>query len=274
MRGCIFRWSNRPRFDRVEQRNNTPVKLPVLIAMTAAALLMCASAHARSSPVATAPLFMPSPGGWENWEGDKGVLAEQGPSQPAVSPPPPAPATAPAPAPELPSSPGDAPAEDNADDSGDDFSMGDIPVVETVELTVDQARRALDAYVLVSEKYKDAELENYENLQDFVDQAPQGKDFEADIKAAGFAAVNEWNTAITTLSFALANLSDDQTADIRQQIEEIKADTGMAQDMRERMIAALSAMIPSENNKKVIEEITKDPVYGEKLKQLETDEVE
>jgi len=139
---------------------------------------------------------------------------------------------------------------------------------------VDQAKRALDAYALVSEKYKNVELENYENLQDFVDQAPQGKAFEADIKAAGFATVNEWNTAVTTLSFALANLSDDQTADIRQQIDELKADTEMAQDMRERMIAALNAMIPSENNRKVIANLKADPVYAEKLKRLETEEVE
>ena len=152
--------------------------------------------------------------------------------------------------------------------------MGDIPVVETVELTLEQAKRALDTYVLVSEKYKDAALENYENLQDFVDQAPQGAAFEADIKAAGFASVNEWNTAVTTLSFALANISDDQTADIRQQNDELKADTEMAQDMRERMITALNAMIPSENNKKVIGELQQDPVYGEKLKQLETEEAE
>ena len=40
----------------------------------------------------------------------------------------------------------------------------------------------MDAYVLVREKYKDAALENYESLQDFVDQNAQGKEFEADLK--------------------------------------------------------------------------------------------
>jgi hypothetical protein len=156
--------------------------------------------------------------------------------------------------------------------NGDDFSMGDLPVIETVELDAATARRALDAYVLVSEKYRDAELENFENLQDFVDQAPQGRAFEADIKAAGFATVNDWNTAVTTVSFAYANIVDDQTDDIRQQIQEIKQDTEMAQDMRDRMVAALTAMIPSDNNRKIVEELMKDPVYGEKIKQLETEE--
>ena len=161
------------------------------------------------------------------------------------------------------------PAEEPAGE--DEFSLGDIPVVETIELTADLAKKALDTYVTVREKYKDAELENYENLQDFVDQAPVGKAFEADVKAAGFANVIEWNTTITTLSFAYDNSIEDQTADIQQQIKELEADVEMAQDMRDRMITALKAMIPSDNNKKIIEELKADPVYAEKLKSLEAE---
>ncbi len=230
------------------------MKLSVRAAVMAAALLMGSPAHA-----------------WQSAEETEQQMAQQTPAPP-VKDQQQVPATPSDP--ETGTTPETTPSSEEAEDGADDFSMGDIPVVETVELTADQAKRALDAYALVSEKYKDAELENYENLQDFVDQAPQGKAFEADIRAAGFASVNEWNTAVTTLSFALANLSDDQTADIRQQIDELKADTEMAQDMRERMIAALNAMIPSENNKKVIAELKADPVYAEKLKQLETEEVE
>jgi hypothetical protein len=163
----------------------------------------------------------------------------------------------------------DAAPEENM--SEDDFSIGDIPVVETLELTLDKAKKALDTYVLVREKYKDAQLENFENLQDFVDQTPQGKAFEVDVKAAGFADVTEWNTTITTLSFAYDNSIDDQTTDIKQQITELQADTEMAQDMRERMITALNAMIPSENNKKVLEELKADPAFAEKLKLLESE---
>ena len=124
----------------------------------------------------------------------------------------------------------------------------------------------------MSEKYKDAALENYENLQDFVEQDPRGKDFETDIKSFGFANVNDWNIAVTTVGFAYSNLLDDQTEDIKLQIEEVKADTEMAQDMRDRMVQALSAMIPSDNNRKIVEEMMKDASYSEKLKQLETEE--
>jgi hypothetical protein len=192
-----------------------------------------------------------------------------------ATPPPVPPATdsaAPPPAagdtPEV-TDPAAGPATDGAGE--EDFSMGDIPIVETIELTTEKAKKALDTYILVREKYKDAALENYENLQDFVDQSPQGKAFEADVKAAGFPNVIEWNTTITTLSFAYDNSVDDQTLSIKQQIEELNADTETAQDMRERMIKALQAMIPSDNNKKVLEEVKADPAYVEELKMLGTE---
>ena len=133
--------------------------------------------------------------------------------------------------------------------------LGEIPVIEVMELTTDIAKRALDSYLLVRTKYENADLESYENLQDFVDQNPEGQAFEADIKAAGFANVNDWNLAITTLGFAYTGVVDDQSADIQQQISELEADPELARDMKDRMIASLKAMIPSENNRKVVEEL-------------------
>ena len=64
-----------------------------------------------------------------------------------------------------------------------------------------------------------------------------------------FPDAKHWNVTISTVSFAYANMIDDQSADIRQQIEEMKQDAEMAQDMRDRMVQALTAMIPSDNNK-------------------------
>ena len=158
---------------------------------------------------------------------------------------------------------------DDGDQGPDDLSIGEIPVIETMELTTDLARRVLDSYLLVKDKYQDSNLDEFENLQDYVEQSPDGKNFEADIKAAGFADVNAWNLAITTLTFAYSNAIDDQSADILQQIAEIEQDTELAQDMKDRMVASLRAMIPSENNKKVVAELLADPAYSEKLKQLE-----
>jgi hypothetical protein len=154
----------------------------------------------------------------------------------------------------------------------DEVSIGEIPVVQMVELTPDTAQKAVDAYVIVKEKYKDAALENFDSLQDFVDRDPLGKAFEADIKAAGFANVTDWNLAITTVGAAYSNIIDDQSTDIKQQIEEVEKDTELAQDMKDRIITSLNALIPSENNHKVVQQLIDNPAYTEKLTLLETEE--
>ena len=166
---------------------------------------------------------------------------------------------------------GDAGADDS-EVSPDELSLGEIPAVETIELTTDIARRAVDAFVLVRDKYKDANLEEYENLQDFVDKTQDGKNFEADIKAHGFNTVNEWNVAITTVGFAYTALTDDQSDDINAQIAELEKDTSIAKDLKDRMIASLKAMVPSDNNRKVVQAMMDEPAYSEKLKLLAEEE--
>jgi hypothetical protein len=141
-----------------------------------------------------------------------------------------------------------------------------------MELTPDIAKRALDSYIAAKNAYGESDLEQYENLQDFVDQTEDGKRFEADVKAAGFANVSDWNLAITTLGLTYASVIDDQTADLKQQIEEVEGDDQLAQDMKDKMVKALQALIPSENNRKVIEELMADPAYDEKLKKLDIEE--
>lgn len=184
------------------------------------------------------------------------------------------------PAPPLPAQP-QAPAPETttpaAEDDGDtpdsqEVSLGEIPIIETMELTPDIAKRALDSYIAAREKFVNSDLEQYENLQDFVDQTEEGKAFEADIKAAGFANVTDWNLAITTLGLTYGGIVDDQTPDLLLQIEEVQQDTEMAQDIKDRMVKALKALIPSDNNRKVVEDMLNDPVYGGKLKLLDIEE--
>ncbi len=162
--------------------------------------------------------------------------------------------------------------EPSLPDQPGETSLGEVPVITTVELTPDVAKSAVDAFALVRDKYREANLEEFENLQDFVDQAPEGKAFDTDVKGFGFANVTDWNTAITSVGFAYSALTDDQSEEIHLQIEEINKDTTIAQDMKDKMVASLSAMIPSENNKKVVQALAADPSYEEKLKLLGEEE--
>jgi hypothetical protein len=167
-----------------------------------------------------------------------------------------------------------APADPSAADTagGDDISIGEIPDVQTEELTPDLAKKAVEGYVMVHEKYQDSPLEDYQDLQEFVDKDPKGKQFETDIKGFGFTTVNDWNIAVTSVSVAYNNILDDQTADIKQQIEDLKKSTDMAEDMKQKNIKSLEASIPSDNNTKIVQDLMKDKDYVEKLKLLETTE--
>ena len=161
----------------------------------------------------------------------------------------------------------------NADtEPSSEMSLGDIPEIQTVELTAETARKAVDAFMMVRDKYANTPIYEYEDLQEFVDKTDDGKRLEADIKTYGFATVTEWNTAVTTVGLAYSALSDDPANNVGQQIAEIKADNNLAQDMKDRMVKSLSAMIPSENNKKVVNELAKDSAYAEKLKLLSEEE--
>ena len=160
-----------------------------------------------------------------------------------------------------------------ADQQGSgDVSLGEAADIQTEELTPDLARKALDGYAMVHEKYQDSPLEDYSDLQEFVDKDPKGKQFETDIKAFGFSSVSDWNLAVTSVSVAYNNVLDDQTADIKQQIEDVQKSADMAQDMKDKTVKSLQASIPSENNTKIIQDMIKDKVYGEKIKLLESSE--
>lgn len=182
---------------------------------------------------------------------------------PSPIPPPPATGTA---------DDGDAATDDGDTPDTGEVSIGEIPTIETIELTPDIAKRALDSYIAAKEKYVDSDFDQFENLQDFVDQTDDGKRFEADIKAAGFANVSDWNLAITTLGLTYTSIIDDQSADLQQQIQEVEEDPHLAQDMKDTMIKALKSLIPSENNRKVIGDLMDDPVYGSRLKLLDIEE--
>lgn len=162
--------------------------------------------------------------------------------------------------------------EEGADAAPEELSIGEIPDIKVVDLTADTAKKSVDTYGLLKDKYKDARLEDYETLQEFVDKDPLGKAFETDVKAAGFADVELWNQTITTVSTTYSNMANDQTADTQAQIAEVEKDTELAKDMKDKLLASLRALIPTENNRKVVQSLLDDPAYSDKIKQLESED--
>ena len=140
------------------------------------------------------------------------------------------------------------------------------------ELTVETARNAFDAYGEIQQKFADAAFEDYDSLEDFVKRAPQGKDFEAVIKAHGFADVNHWLPVINAVEFTITALVDDQKTMIDQQIAEVSADGSISEEEKRKIIKSLNDSLPSANNQQVIAELMKDPAYAERFKAYTNEE--
>ncbi len=162
---------------------------------------------------------------------------------------------------------------DNTNENDNTQEMGPaISTVETVELTPDLAKRAIDGFVKLKNNYQDTDIAEYESLEQFVAQAKEGPALEKDIKSFGFKTVGEWNTAITSVSFAYAALSGTHEDEIRQELENIEKEVDLDQQMKTSLIEGLKSMLPSDNNKKIVADLNKQKVWAEKLKLLEETE--
>jgi hypothetical protein len=147
-----------------------------------------------------------------------------------------------------------------------------ITRVETIELTDDIAKRAVDGFVKLKETYQDTAIAEYDTLEDFVANAKEGPALESDIRSFGFKTVGEWNTAITSVSFAYAAIAGTQEDEIKQEIDNIKNEAELDEKVKKSLIEGLESMLPSENNKKIVAELNKDKAWAEKLKMLAEDD--
>lgn len=167
---------------------------------------------------------------------------------------------------------GQRPAEEeysNPVEPAEPYDINDIPALERIKLTIDIAKRAVDAFADVGSRYDDKGLYDYPTLEEYVAKTKPGKQLEADVKKHGFKDIVEWNTAIMNVSFAFGSLLEDQEADIRLQIESVKKDKSLSPEKKQRIIASLMALIPTKENIEIIKELQKLPAYQQKLNLLE-----
>jgi len=155
---------------------------------------------------------------------------------------------------------GDDESEPDAAGSIDDQS----PVV-SIELSLDGARRALDAYAAMRAKYSDEGLTGDQTLEQYASSSAAGRQFAADIAAFGFKSIGAWNQVIAAVGFALDSVVDDTEPGLRAEIARINTDPSIPTSRRKRLIAGLRVQIPSENNKVIVRQLILDPLYRDKL---------
>lgn len=144
--------------------------------------------------------------------------------------------------------------------------------LDAEDLSVDAAKRAIDAFAAVRDKYNDAGMDNYESLEEFVAETEAGKRLEAEIMAYGFSDISDWNDTIMAVGIAYSAFVYDYAADLRQQIRQVRDDPTIDDEMRAQLIAGLNALMPSRHNRIVMQELFNDQSYRDKLRLLEEEE--
>ena len=167
--------------------------------------------------------------------------------------------------------PDNIPYEDEAGSkqSLEELISEDIPDLEAVELTEDAAKRALDAFEKVFDKFDDAEIAKYPTLQEFAEKSPQGKKFAEVIRKHGFKSVREWNNVISNIGFAYTSIEEGHDDEVFRQIKELEARKDLPKERKEKLLKYLRALIPSLNNRKVVQALMADQTYARKLELLE-----
>lgn len=134
-----------------------------------------------------------------------------------------------------------------------------------VELTADSAKRSIDAYLQLREKYG-RKVPAANHASSIAKKVNDDEGVRAIVTAKGFPDIADFEKTIASVASA-AQSNNGGTFDAK--IAEIEANKNIQPDLRERMISVLKAARPSENNLKIVKELADDPTYGPKLQQLE-----
>jgi hypothetical protein len=150
------------------------------------------------------------------------------------------------------------------------------PPSPPVELTADTARRAIDTYLEVQEKYGDRAIDDPSDAKAIADTMKTEGIYDkvtSDVTHHGFSGVEDWAKTFTSVGLAASFVREGQDAgSVDRQIADLEKDEAVPQAMKDATIAMLRQMRPSENNIAVAKALIDDPAYKDKVERVLTSE--
>jgi hypothetical protein len=146
-------------------------------------------------------------------------------------------------------------------------NMGGMPRIPTVELTDESAKNAIDAYLILREKYGD-EIPPANQAQAATEGMAAAADVNSVVTGKGFKDTQDWQKAITSVVLAQGFLKKGDSADMDKKIAELEANPQIPAAYKQQMLGMLKNMRPSENNLKVVKALMADPAYAKKIAEI------
>ncbi len=144
---------------------------------------------------------------------------------------------------------------------------GAAPQLQQVELSEDSAKRAIDTYLTLRDKYGD-KIPAPGKAQALQQGMSTAGEVNTIITGNGFADTGDWHKTLTSVALAYGFVKEGKEADMDAKIAEMKANTQLPENIKTQMVQMMTALRPSENNMKVVKGLAADPAYDAKLAQV------
>lgn len=144
---------------------------------------------------------------------------------------------------------------------------GEVPQVPQVELTDATARSAIDAYLDIDKKYgnqipeltgRGSSLEAFSTLQGV----------ESIVGGHGFADTSNWHKTLVSVAVAYGFAQEGRSAEVEKSVAKIKGNAEIPDSLKQKMIAMIEGVRPSDNNLTVVRALMKNDDYGPKLRKI------
>ncbi len=156
--------------------------------------------------------------------------------------------------------------------------MGSAPRGHTMKvlnqrpLTLQEAKNAIDALLLLREKYKDYHFKGQADgpagiIEAMKNSAIRAK-IEKDLKSHGFSSIEDWVSAFVSAGLAVSYVKRNANGAVEKRVREIEADPNMPDDLKRQLVGMIRAMIPPKENEEVARKLLEDSGYAKKIETL------
>ena len=148
----------------------------------------------------------------------------------------------------------------------------DVRVMTQQPLTLQEAKNAIDSLMLLREKYKDQKFKGSRGgpagvIEGMKNSAVRDK-ILADLKSFGFNSIEDWVGKFVSVGMAVSYVQRNKDGALEKKIAMIRNNPNMPQEMKSRLLAIMTALIPPPQNAEIASQLLADPGYAAKLKKL------
>ncbi len=139
-------------------------------------------------------------------------------------------------------------------------------------ITLQEAKNAIDALLLLREKYGDyrfkGKVDGPAGVIEAMKNSAVRKDIEADLKTHGFDSIDKWISTFVSVGLAVSYVKRNADGSLERKLEEIRNARDMPEPIRQQLIAMLTALVPPAGNEEIARKLLADPDYARKIERL------